>query len=223
MPNDRAQAAALATVMRDRGCTRIAGVSDGEVYGKGMATLVRRNASRLGLDVVAAARITRRARNFRVITRSKPDCVVYTGITANGAVRMFRGVGASRRTAQLFASDGVAETGFTSHLPASIARRMIVTVSTLAPDAYPGAAAIIGTGDPYKVYGYEAMKLILDGANAAGANKAAVLGWLRTVQNRSSVLGTYGFDANGDTTLRTYGLYTVRGRALSWVGPITAA
>ena len=48
---------------------------------------------------------------------------------------------------------------------------MTVTVATLAPDAYPGAA-IIGNGDPYKLYGYEAMKLILDGLNAAGADQA---------------------------------------------------
>ncbi len=29
------------------------------------------------------------------------------------------------------------------------------------------------------------------------------------MRRRSSVLGTYGFDRNGDTTLRSYGLYRV--------------
>ncbi len=54
---------------------------------------------------------------------------------------------------------------------------MTVTVSTLAPDAYgPAGAAIIGSGDPYKLYGYEAMKLLLDGTNAAGADKLALHG-----------------------------------------------
>ena len=77
--------------------------------------------------------------------------------------------------------------------------------------------------DPYTIYGYEAMKLILDGLNAGGAEQAGVLGFLRGVQNRASVLGTYGFDANGDTTLRTYGLYTIRDKALTWVGPVNTA
>ena len=92
---------------------------------------------------------------------------------------------------------------------------MTITVSTLAPDAYARPRAIIGIGDPYKLYGYEAMKLILDGLNAAGADQAtALLGCLRTgVQNRASVLGTYCFDANGDTTLRTYGLYGIQRQA----------
>ena len=72
------------------------------------------------------------------------------------------------------------------------------------PRAPTRGAAIIGNGDPYKIYGYEAMKLILDGLNTAGASKAALLGYLQTgVQNRASVLGTYSLDANGDTTLRT--------------------
>ena len=100
---------------------------------------------------------------------------------------------------------------------------MTVTVSTLAPAAYPGAA-IIGSADPYKIYGYEAMKLILDGLNTAGASKDALLGYLQhgrpEPRERARHLLT---DANGDTTLRTYGLYGVSKKALVWQGAITAA
>ena len=67
------------------------------------------------------------------------------------------------------------------------------------------------------------MKLILDGIAAGATTKAALVGWLHTVQNRQSILGTYGFDANGDTTLRSYGLYGVSGRSLRFAGAITAA
>jgi len=221
IPNDKVQAAALATAMRDRGCKRVVSVTDRDVYGRGVGTLVRQDAARLGLQVVRTVRIGQRTRSFGRIRGA--DCVVYTGVTDNGAVRMFRSAGARLRNAQLFASDGVAESGFTRRLPASIARRVTVTVATLAPDAYPGGAAVIGSGDPYKIYGYEAMKLILDGLNAAGPTKEGLLGYLRTgVQNRQSVLGTYSLDANGDTTLRTYGLYGIQRKQLVWVGAITA-
>jgi branched-chain amino acid transport system substrate-binding protein len=219
MPNDRVQADALATAMRDAGCRRVGAVHDGEVYGKGVGTLMRRSVARLGMKVASTTRIRRSSRRFGAI---RGDCVAYTGITANGAVRMFNGV--SRR-AKLFASDGVAESGFTRRVSASAAKRLTIAVSTLAPDAYgPAGAAIIGSGDPYKLYGYEAMKLILDGANAAGATKPALAGWLRTsVVNRASVLGTYSFDANGDTSTRAYGLYGVSRRVLVYKGAITAA
>ncbi len=32
---------------------------------------------------------------------------------------------------------------------------------------------------------------------------------LFATKSRNSVLGTYGFDTNGDTTLKSYGLYKV--------------
>jgi branched-chain amino acid transport system substrate-binding protein len=219
MPNDRVQADALATAMRDAGCRRVGAVDDGEVYGKGVGRLMQAASKRLGLTVASHTKIRRSTRRFGSI---KGDCVAYTGITANGAARMFARVS---RKAKLFASDGVAETGFTRRISKSVAKRMTITVSTLAPDAYGAAgAAIIGSGDPYKLYGYEAMKLLLDGINAAGASRSALLGYLQTgVQNRASVLGTYSLDANGDTTNRVYGLYGVSGRALVWRGAVTAA
>jgi branched-chain amino acid transport system substrate-binding protein len=219
MPNDRVQADALATAMRDAGCKRVGAVHDGEVYGAGVGKLMRASVKRLGMKVASTTRIRRSTRRFGAI---KGDCVAYTGITANGAARMF---GRVSRTAKLFASDGVAESGFARHVSSSAAKRMTITVSTLAPDAYgPAGAAIIGSGDPYKLYGYEAMKLLLDGTNAAGADKFALAAWLRTsVQNRASVLGTYSLDARGDTTTRAYGLYGISAKALVWRGAVTAA
>ena len=56
------------------------------------------------------------------------------------------------------------------------------------------------------------MKLGLDtisGLGAQGNDKAAVLKALFAIKARHSVLGTYGFDSNGDTTLKSYGLYKV--------------
>jgi branched-chain amino acid transport system substrate-binding protein len=217
IPNDKVQAAALATAMRDAGCTRVAVVHDGEVYGRGIATLLRGTVARLGMKVTGTTRIRKSTRSFGSI---KGNCIAYGGITANGAPRMFTHVS---RTAKLFASDGVAEDGFTRHITSSVAKRMTITIATLNPASYPGGA-VVGKSDPYKIYGYESMKLILDGLNTAGASKAALLGYLQTgVQNRASVLGTYSLDANGDTTSRIYGLYGVRGRFLTFTRAITAA
>ncbi len=49
----------------------------------------------------------------------------------------------------------------------------------------------------------------IKGLGAQGNSKSAVLKALFATKNRQSVLGTYGFDANGDTTLKSYGLYKV--------------
>jgi branched-chain amino acid transport system substrate-binding protein len=42
-----------------------------------------------------------------------------------------------------------------------------------------------------------------------GSDKSAVLQALFATKNRSSVLGTYSFDKNGDTSITAYGLFKV--------------
>jgi branched-chain amino acid transport system substrate-binding protein len=53
------------------------------------------------------------------------------------------------------------------------------------------------------------MKLGLDTIAKSNGTKAGVLAGLFATKSRASVLGTYGFDSNGDTTLKSYGLYKV--------------
>ena len=68
------------------------------------------------------------------------------------------------------------------------------------------------------------MKLGLDtiaGLGANGNNKADVLKALFATKARKSVLGTYGFDQNGDTTLKAYGLYNVKNGDPSFLKTLT--
>jgi branched-chain amino acid transport system substrate-binding protein len=228
-PNDAVQGGALAAATRDAGCTAIALVTDRDVYGKGVGAWFLTYAQQLGLNVAASKRTRNVQSSYRTLARSLKgaDCFVYTGITANGAVRLFRDVGHALPKAKLFGSDGIAESGFSRHVARSVARRTLVSVDTLAPDAYPaaGQAVLARAGknaDPYFLYGYEAMRLITDAYAAGARDKAGVLAYLRTVNGRAGVIGTYGFDANGDTTLKTFGLYGIRGGLFSWAGVVTA-
>ena len=122
-------------------------------------------------------------------------------------------------------SNGVCTSSYTEAsqggVPASIDPRIYCTVATQNLDAYPGGKtflaaykAMYGTAnpDPYAIYGYEVMKLGLDTIASLGANggsKADVLKALFAIKDRSSVLGTYGFNKDGDTTLKSYGVYKV--------------
>ena len=47
------------------------------------------------------------------------------------------------------------------------------------------------------------------GLGANGDSKSAVLSALFATSNRHSVLGTYSFNKDGDTTLKSIGLYKV--------------
>jgi len=144
---------------------------------------------------------------------------------SNGAVQITKDVNAALPTAKIFGPDGVCTDTWTNAkkggVPASIDPLIECTVATQDLAAYPGGKDFlaaykakygVASPDPYSIYGYEDMKLVLDtiaGLGANGNNKADVLKALFATTSRSSVLGTYGFDKNGDTTLKAYGLYKV--------------
>ncbi len=155
--------------------------------------------------------------------RSKAGAMVYGGITANGAPRLFRAVARRAPRAQLLAGDGVAEEDFADRLGRRARRRTRITVATLPPSAYPPAAQPVfqalrersGGRDPnpYALYGYEAMSVLLDAIRRAGDrgnDKEAVRAQLLATRDRDSVLGRYSFDPNGDISLTAYGVYRPR-------------
>ena len=222
IPADHTQAHALLAYARDRGRKRIALVHDGEVYGKGLARMVRARAGAYGIKVVAFVRYRGNQRAIgRLIRRRKADGMMFGGITQTGAVRLWRAVHRRNRKIDLYGADGVAESSFTERIPRASRSRTFITNPTLHPFAYPQGGkdffnrfeARYGKGpEPYAIYAYEAMALALD-ALARGGNtgRGAIAAFFAT-RDRASLLGTYSIDENGDTTLADYGAYRVSAR-----------
>ena len=134
----------------------------------------------------------------------------------------------------------MAESGFADPkeggIPADVAKNVQVSVATLSPDEYPPEGRKFFSDfeakygepnpDPYAIYGYEAMKLVLDTCEELGADcsdRQAMIDALFQTKGRESVLGTYDIDENGDTTLTDYGIYTIEGGELQFEKTIQAA
>jgi branched-chain amino acid transport system substrate-binding protein len=228
VPKDTIQGAALATLMQEDGCTKVFMTNDKEVYGAGLAQNIQGSAEELGLEIAANEDIDKNAPNYRSLAQRAAgedvDCFVYSGITANNAVQLYKDFEAALPDAKLFGPDGVAEAGFfdpkEGGIPANVAQKVKVTVATLSPDQYPPEGREFFQAfeekynepnpNPYAIYGYEAMRLVLDAIERSGTgDKADVLTALFDTQDRESVLGTYSIDENGDTTLTDYGVYTI--------------
>jgi branched-chain amino acid transport system substrate-binding protein len=229
VPTDSIQAASGLIAMKQAGCTKVAIANDKEAYGAGLATLLELEKSFYGVTIVSNTGIDPTAPNFRsyasTIQGQGADCFYFAGITANGAVQITKDVNSALPKAKIFGGDGVCSDSYTSAakggVPAAVDPLIQCTVATLDLAAYPGGKDFLaayqakyGTAnpDPYAIYGYEVMKLGLDtikGLGAQGNSKSAVLKALFATTARSSVLGVYGFDKNGDTTLKSYGLYKV--------------
>jgi len=229
VPIDSIQAAADLIAMKQAGCTRVAVANDKEAYGAGLAKLLELEKGYYGVDIVSNTGIDPKAPNFRsyaaTIKGEGADCFEFAGIVSNGGVQITKDVNAALPKAKLFGPDGMCSSAWTDvkdgGVPASIDPLIECTVATQDLSAYPGGKAFlaaftkqygISNPDPYAIYGYEVMKLGLQtiaSLGAKGDSKSAVLKALFAITDRHSVLGTYGFDKNGDTTLKSYGLYKV--------------
>jgi branched-chain amino acid transport system substrate-binding protein len=229
VPRDKIQAAALLKTMKSDGCTKAAVANDKDTYGQGLAALLELQKGTYGITITSNTGIDPKQPNFRTyaqtIKAQGADCFVFSGIVANGGVQITKDVAAALPNAKIYGPDGMCTNTWTNPakggVPLSIDKNIQCTVATLDLKAYPGGKTFLAAykakygdanPDPYAIYGYEAMKLGLDtiaGVGPKGNDKSAVLAGLFATKARSSVLGTYGFDKNGDTTLTAYGLYKV--------------
>jgi branched-chain amino acid transport system substrate-binding protein len=242
VPKDTIQGSALATLMKEDGCTKVQMTNDKEVYGAGLANNIQRSADEQGLEIISNEAIDKNAPNYRSLAAraadAGADCFIFSGITANNAVQLYKDFEAALPDAKLYGPDGVAEAGFVDPaeggIPANVAAKVRLTVATLSPDEYPpeGQEFFDSFRDkydepnpnPYAIYGYEAMRLALDAIERSGTGeKADVLAALFETKDRESVLGTYSIDENGDTTLSDYGIYSVEDGELVFDRTIKAA
>jgi branched-chain amino acid transport system substrate-binding protein len=237
LPRDTIQGAALVTLMKEEGCEATYILNDREVYGAGLARNIEISAKKQELEVKGNDGFEKTAPNFRSqaarIKASGADCFVYSGITANNAVQIFKDVGAALPDARLFGPEGIGETAFfdpeAGGIPADLAERVKLTIPGLAPENYPPSGQRFlsdyrrkyGERNPdrYAIYGYESMNLVLDAIRRAGDkgnSRAAVVDQLFATKGRESVLGTYDIDENGDITLTPYGSYKIEDGQLAF-------
>jgi branched-chain amino acid transport system substrate-binding protein len=226
VPADHIQGAALGDWMSELGVKKLYEANDKQVYGAGVAKTTGDAAKLHGIQVVGNDGIDIKAPNYRALAQkiksSGADAFFFGGITASNGVQLYKDVYAANPNIKLFGPDGVAETSFTSKLPAGAQAHTYITVATVDPKDYPPAAqkffadfkAKYGhTPEPYAIYGNAAMGLALDAMKRAGAkcnDRAEVIKQVFATKNLQSVLGTYSIDKDGDTTVNQFGRYLVK-------------
>jgi branched-chain amino acid transport system substrate-binding protein len=235
VPKDTIQGAALASLMKEDGCQGVYILNDKEVYGAGLAKNLELAAKDIGLKVLANEGIDPKAPNFRsqaaTMKSDGADCFVFSGITANGAVQLYKDVAAALPDAKLYGPDGVAESGFADPKEGGVPVDVGNRINEYPPEGkkfFSEFEKEYGepNPDPYSVYGFEAMDLFLDTCKELKddcTDKQAVIDAMFQTKGRKSVLGTYDIDENGDTTLTDYGIYQIKDGELEFDETIQAA
>ena len=236
IPSDLIQAEVQVRLQRNSGCTNSYVVEDGEFDGEEMATSFELAARGDNFHVVGVQAFPPNAPDYRSFAASvasaKPDCVLISAITGSGAIAVTRALAAALPTADIFATDGLAQSSFTDPtqggIPTSIDSRVLFTAPPEGPNVAPPLARAFyasyrrryGPPELSAIYGYEAMSLMLSAISTAthdgkrDARRAAVLAAIFATRDRASVLGPYSIVRTGDTTIRRYGVYIVRNGTL---------
>ncbi len=239
VPNDTVQATVQVKLQRSLGCLKTYVLEDGEVDGEDLASTFSLVARSAGLKVVGVQAFQPHATSYaplaKSVGQSGANCVLISALTESGAPLLARQLGAAMPLAQIFGSAGVAESSFADPtdggIPLALDSRVMVTAPSVGPDAGPASAKAFyaayerryGPPQPFAIFGYEAMSLMLGAISRAtdGGTRAVlrsrVLGEIFATRDRDSVLGTYSITRTGDTTIRRYGVWRViDGRLSFW-------
>jgi branched-chain amino acid transport system substrate-binding protein len=231
VPNDRIQAIAQVRVQQEVGCTSTYVLDDGEVDGSDAARSFVVAAQAAHLRLAGPATFVRDATSYTSlaagIAHVAPDCILIAADTESGAALLTTDLAKAMPTVKIFGTAGLAESTFANPaqggIPLSVDPRVVLTSPTLGLNEYPPSARAFNTAyqrrfgpaEPDAILGYEAMSLMLSAIERAtdkgtkAAVRSAVRGAIFDTRDRHSVLGTYSIDANGDTSLRRYGVWGI--------------
>ena len=226
VPVDTIQGAAQAQFMKTEGVKSVYILDDKEVYGQGVAKNTESAVKEAGLQVAGTDSWDGKASNYRAlaskIKSSGADAVFAGGIIDNNGPQLWKDLNAALPDAKLFGPDGLATVDFTKEIPAKAQAQTYLTAPTVSPDELPPAGQKFYSDyqaeynepqdeiDPYAVYGYEAMSVVIDAIKKGGDDREAVVKAFFDTKKTDSVLGPYEIDDDGDTTLTLYGAYTAK-------------
>jgi branched-chain amino acid transport system substrate-binding protein len=232
VPADHIQGSAQAEWMAEEGVQKLYVLDDKQVYGLGVAKTTADAAELNGIEVVGTDGIDPKASNYRSlaskIADSGADAVFFGGIVDNNAVQLYKDLGAALPEATLWGPDGVATSTFTNDLPEDVQARTYLTVATISEEDYPPKGQKFFDDfkakynqkivQPYAIYGYEAMDVILDAMERAGDacnDRQAVIDEFFNTTDKEGVTGTYDIDDDGDVNISQFGRFRVENGELT--------
>ncbi len=215
VPTDDLQGVQAANWAKDLGVKRVFVLHDRELYGKGIADVFKKQAEKVGIEVVGFEGIDTKAPNYRaLVTKLKattPDLVYFGGTTQSNAGQVAKDLRSGGYEGKYMVPDGCFEQAFIEAAGAdNLNDNTFVTFGGLPPEKLTGRGAEFCSAyrtkysaDPeaYAAYGYECGRVVLQAiARATSKDRKGILEAISTTKDFDGVLGRWSFDANGDTS-----------------------
>jgi branched-chain amino acid transport system substrate-binding protein len=223
VPADELQAEALMAHLRESGARSVAVLNDGEIHSRELAGVLVALARRDGPEPLDTEEYRGRVDEIpdlvRDLAEQRPDAVVYAGIAGPGTGRILAQIDRALPGAPVYATAGMLARDPALPIPSAPATvdafGSLPPVSELPGDGRRLIARVRRTHGPAEarpeaVYGYEAMRLVLDAIRAAGADRAGVIREALRIRERSSPLGSYRVRATGEVETARFALHALR-------------
>ena len=221
-PGDPVEAAAQVRLMQILGVQSVYVLDDGRPFHEPLAAIVATDAARAGIAVAGHDSISTEAGSvftgeIEKIVSSGVQAVFLAGEAGPGAAQLWQQLHTADPRLKLLGSSAMAVEAFTSKLGLAAAQTYLTT-PLLATGLYPPSAQRVlaqyrrafaeGAG-AWALYGYESMSVVLDTIKSLGGrgnSRPDVVARFLATRRRDSVIGRYSMQANGETTLSTYGV-----------------
>jgi branched-chain amino acid transport system substrate-binding protein len=194
-------------IVKDKGLKKLAILHDSSDYGKGGKDAVMAKMKKYGLEPVAVESFNVGDKDFAAqlnkIKTSKADAIVLWGLYIESAQILIQAKQYGL-TLPVFGSSGVLQGAFLTLAGAAAEDLYIVTYfSTDNPDPkvqkfikeYKSKFGIVPT--PTAALAYDCATVLGDAIKEAGTNKEAIMAKLRSIKNKSGVIGRIESDPSG--------------------------
>ncbi len=224
VPADDIQGLVGAQWALEMGAKKVYVLHDKELYGQGLAEVFKASATKLGIEVVGFDGINSKEPNYRsLVTKIKikgADTVYFGGTTQTNGGQIAKDLVAGGLDVKYIVPDGCYEEAFLVAAGEALEGRCFLTFGGLPPEELTGpgkafvdayTAKFGGRPEAYAVYGYECARVAIDAIKRAGTkDRAAIVAAIAATKDFPGTLGTWSFDANGDTSMTVMSGNTVK-------------
>ncbi len=231
MPADDVQGAASVLAAQEAGARRVFAVHDGTRYGRGVATAFTEAAVRAGLEDAGTAPWDAEASGYRAlaarIAAAHADAVFLGGGVESNGPRLIRDLrGGLGKDVVILGPDGFAVPAPIVEGAGERAEGFTISLSAAANSALPPRGRAWAAeftrrygSRPccYAVHAGQVTELVLDAIESSDGTRAGVLGALQRTRTADGLLGSFGFDEFGDSSLRGVSLYRIEGGRMRYV------
>ena len=232
VPADDIQGRVAAKWSAELGAKRVFITHDGELYGKGIASVYKKTAPSVGLEILGIEQIDPKASNYRSlatkIRQGNPDLVFFGGVTQTNAGQFVKDLRSSGFNGKVMVPDGCFENAFIDAAGAeNLEGNTFFTFGGLPGNQLTGNGRSFYENykkrfnmepEAYAVYGYEAGKVAVSAITRVGKkDRAAILKAVSETSDLEGALGNWTFDKNGDTSLVVMSGNTVKGGKFEFV------